>query len=183
MLVDAAKKVVLERCRLVDCPLVLVSGADAELKDAEFTQGDRSAYRCYVIASGEDTVMSMHGGKITGGTIGAAIYCGATVSLTEVAIEQISVSGVEGQDADTRVNLSSCTFRNFLNSCRARTHAVHVYAGSSMHLAKVHIQGVDHIDFGVLVHAKASLCMCECTIKDTKVCGAEIAGGGTGELT
>ena len=184
MLVDAAQKVVLEGCRFVDCTLVLVSGAEAELKNTEFTQGETSTYNCSVIASGDSTVQSMHGRKITGGAIGVTVYGGATAALTDVAVEQISVLGVEARDADTSVTLTRCSLQNFAANGRARTYAVHAYyTGSCMHFDIVHIRDADHIDYGVLVHTRALIYMYECTLSETKVCGAEISGGGTGQLT
>ena len=183
ILVHAAQKVVLEGCRFIDCTLVVVSGADVELKDTDFTQGKTSTYGCSIVASGGDTMISMHDGKITGGTIGVTVYGGATASLTEVAVEQITVSGVEARDAGTRGKLTSCSLQNFKSSSLECTHAVHAHKGSSMHLDTMHIQGADDMDYGVLVHTNASVCMRECTVNETKVCGTKITDGSTGDLT
>ena len=141
MLVHAAQKVVLEGCRFIDCTLVLVSGADVELKDTEFTQGEQSTYSCSLVASGEGTVLSTLGGKITGGTIGVTVYGGATASLTDAAVEQISVSGLEARDARTSMKLNGCSLLNFATDCRTSTYPVHAHAGSSMHLDTVQIDG------------------------------------------
>ena len=73
VVVHSTKNVVLKRCNFLDSTLVLISGARVQVKDTLFTQDDSSTYECSIVASGENTVLSMHGGKISGGVVGLSL--------------------------------------------------------------------------------------------------------------
>ena len=181
-MVHSTKNVVLKRCNFLDSTLVLISGARVQVKDTLFTQDDSSTYECSIVASGENTVLSMHGGKISGGVVGVTAYGGATASLTGVAFEHISVSGVEAKGSDTRADFTRCSFHSFSAGCQAPMHAVHALNGSFMFLDTVNMQGAHHIDYGLLVHTRASDRMHKCTVDYMTRCGAEILGGGTADV-
>lgn len=171
------------KVHFIKCTLVVLDGAEANLQDCEFAHDLDSSHGLSVLASGEKTSLHMHGGSITGGTVGVAVQSGATLSMSDISVSKLSVSGVESQGDKSYVSISNSSFKEFSSCCSSvtHTHAIHAHACSSVDLKDVSISG-QGMYFGVLVHSLATVSMLDCSVSDSKKSGVEVGPGCTGNL-